>query len=522
MNPIVLKSLINSLNDENPGVRAKAAEALGKIKDKSAVEKLSQLLDDEDAQVKESAEKALQNMGVIVKEIKVPEWNTYYPSLEEANKEQKEFYNKLIAEFKKDNYLDIDGNLSYVFVYLYSLLEDFFENKDIDSITNAFDKIYNAYGEYVPIKDYLIIWRADVFEITGDYKKALDIRRIKGLGIYDVFKYSILLPDPEDFSLNGKDLISLQRSHLTDFGKKYTNEISEVADVLLDEFRVEHGKMHINYFLEEFNLNDLSENDFNVLKTFFKDEEEFLKYKQTHEQYFVEPGRGPGMQIYLKTFGFQGVTFNSEYMDNFEIIEKNKVYVPSIVIEALENEFGRLLRESENIIREQRELPKVGEGWISETELYYLIKEAFPKEKIIQHGRPSWLKPQHLDVYFPKKNIGLEYQGDQHQKPIKCFGGEEGLQKRIELDKRKEKHCKENNCYLIYVYPNYDFEEVKKQIKIILKDSNEDHTSSKHEKTAMNMDPFVIIKKSKELLDDGLITEEKYQEIKERYLKIIK
>lgn len=146
-------------------------------------------------------------------------------------------------------------------------------------------------------------------------------------------------------------------------------------------------------------------------------------------------------------------------------IDSYTTNVPYIVIKALENEIKRIIRESENIHRQEKNIPQVGEGWVSETELYYKIKDSFPKEIIIPHGRPKWLGKQHLDIYFPKKKIGIEYQGFQHNNAVDFFGGEEGLTYRKELDERKSRLCKDNNCKLIYVYPEYDFEEVLNKIK---------------------------------------------------------
>lgn len=40
--------------------------------------------------------------------------------------------------------------------------------------------------------------------------------------------------------------------------------------------------------------------------------------------------------------------------------------------------------------------------------------------------------------FFPNKNIGIEYQGIQHQRPVDIFGGEEGFKYRQELDKKKK------------------------------------------------------------------------------------
>ncbi len=456
--------LSQCIRDKKADVRVKAVETLGKIDDKSAINKLNELSEHEDHQIRNNAKKALYEIGEINKEKIVPEWNTYNPNLQSATKEQTDFYFKFISELKKGNYLDVEGNLSYIFRYLYLILEEFLRERDIKSAWDVFDKIEDAYGEYKPIKNYLTIWKADMFDIIEDHKKALDIRRTVGLDIFDALRYTVLL-NSNDFTFNGTDLIYLERSHLTDWGKKYRTDISKIADNQLNKFNEEKGKNIFKYFLEEFNPNDITIKDFELLKSFFKNEEDFLIYKERHEMYFTPPDKGPELQIYLKSLGFKNAYIHSKYINTTEIITKHKICVPSIVVQALMNELRRILRESENILRERKGIAKVGEGWIGETELFYKIKKAFLKENVIQHGKPSWLKPQHLDVYFPKRNIGIEYQGDQHQKPIEYFGGEEGLQKRLELDERKEKLCKENNCTLIYVYPDYDFDNVKNQIK---------------------------------------------------------
>lgn len=118
-----------------------------------------------------------------------------------------------------------------------------------------------------------------------------------------------------------------------------------------------------------------------------------------------------------------------------------------------------LLRDLENLLRIDNGLPQVGEGWISETILYQKIKEKFPNQIVVQHGKPKWLGLQHFDIYFPKLNIAIEYQGIQHQKPINFFGGEQAFIKNQERDSRKKKLCKANNCSLFYVFPEDDMDE---------------------------------------------------------------
>lgn len=76
-----------------------------------------------------------------------------------------------------------------------------------------------------------------------------------------------------------------------------------------------------------------------------------------------------------------------------------------------------------------------------------------------------------MDIYFPKHNIGVEYDGVQHFVPVLKFGGEAGLQKVKERDKKKNEICKETGCTLFRVpntYKNEDYEKLVKDIKEII------------------------------------------------------
>ena len=85
--------------------------------------------------------------------------------------------------------------------------------------------------------------------------------------------------------------------------------------------------------------------------------------------------------------------------------------------------------------------------WKSEQTLFTLVKKEYP-DALFQF-RPSWLEPQNLDIYIPRLNVGIEYQGIQHYECIDFFGGEEAFQHRKNLDARKETLCKTNGLKLI-------------------------------------------------------------------------
>lgn len=118
------------------------------------------------------------------------------------------------------------------------------------------------------------------------------------------------------------------------------------------------------------------------------------------------------------------------------------------------------ITDIENTIREEFDLPKKGEQWKSETELYYMISKFLDRKniKIMFHYRPEFLQGLELDIYFETedKKVGIEYQGLQHFKPIEFFGGEESFKKVVERDKRKMDLCRKNNVQLIYY--NYNEE----------------------------------------------------------------
>lgn len=87
-------------------------------------------------------------------------------------------------------------------------------------------------------------------------------------------------------------------------------------------------------------------------------------------------------------------------------------------------------------------------GKVNEIKLYNTIKEHFTDAIHIYYDK--FLGKQSIDIYIPCINIGIEYQGDEHFRPIEFFGGEDELLKIKERDKRKFEKCKEHGLKLLY------------------------------------------------------------------------
>ena len=59
-----------------------------------------------------------------------------------------------------------------------------------------------------------------------------------------------------------------------------------------------------------------------------------------------------------------------------------------------------------------------------------------------------------FDFCLPDFNILIEYQGEQHFRPVNFFGGEAQFKKQITVDKRKKEEAEKLGYKIIYI--NYD------------------------------------------------------------------
>lgn len=103
--------------------------------------------------------------------------------------------------------------------------------------------------------------------------------------------------------------------------------------------------------------------------------------------------------------------------------------------------------------------------------LYKKLSEEFQNETILYevgNRVVSWLEGQRFDMYLPKYNIAIEYNGPQHYMPIKRLGGEIQYKKTLMRDQSKREKCKNNNCTLYelkYDYTEDDFNKLCNAIR---------------------------------------------------------
>tara|TARA_B110000114_G_C15076445_1_gene392026 strand:+ start:275 stop:1978 length:1704 start_codon:yes stop_codon:yes gene_type:complete len=339
------------------------------------------------------------------------------------------FYDEFKESFLKGIFLNLEGNNNYLFYLFFDLIRDFEHSSEIV-------KQLKLLGENYPeIKTYSDLKLISSYFKAKSYFKAYETEQKSSpstLKISELLRYELV----GIHKINGETIFNETKSNLTDYGVENKSEMINLLNVFLADFIEENG---FNYSFQFFPFTKLPLEYDEVLTVL---EKSYIN-KEFYRNFLDED------EFRIATEGYSA---------------NNKNFTGSIVNFAIITDLKRIVRKTENNLRELNGIPKIGEGWISETELFNKLYLSFPNLILHQHASPKWLGRQHLDIYFPEYNIGVEYQGRQHYEPIEFFGGREGFIKTIERDKRKKQLCKENNCYLICVDEGYDFAVIQEKI----------------------------------------------------------
>lgn len=368
-------------------------------------------------------------------EIPVHYWPHQYvyssDALTNAGDEQKKFYNHFKKLFVENVFLDIEGNDNYSFILYYDLIKEYYQHKEINILQQQFENLEKYYPK---TENYTSLTIIDEFEKQSDYDGAWKLlKRREYISVQTVWRFEQKLNRK---LLDGDLIVRLGGfSHLTNFGQNNIESIKPFAEKYLQTYESEENSNFFGLFFDADMLYKASTNyDYSAeyYHKFYLSESEYLHYKS---------------------------------IDENQRVLNDSTKIRHVVEKAVLNQFRLILKIAEDLYRADIGMPKIGEGWISETELFYKIKATFIDHDIVHHGNPEWLGKQHLDIYFPILKIGIEYQGLQHYEPVEYFGGKEAFERNLERDVKKRKLCEVNDCAIIYVNENYNFDRVVLEIK---------------------------------------------------------
>ena len=340
----------------------------------------------------------------LINKIDVPYFKQYFASENDMNRDQLRFYKLWHDNWKKGNLISVNGNISYLFCYVYKVIT-LPSEKAIAEITH----LTQAYSEETLFRDYCLRWISDCYVLMHNYHKALEsyphipINSRSATCTDDILSLKLQTGG----HISGRDVLTLNGPKVTKWAKQHLENITFYLNTIIAAYE--------------------KHNNLNLL--------EYWKPSVHQYSYSVFRGTELSASADIPCYSFS----RSDEVMKF-LIEKT--------------------HDAENSVRDEMNIPRIGEGWLSETELYYKLCNAFPDTEVAHHARPEWLGRQHLDIFIPKYNVALEYQGEQHDVPVDYFGGEEGFKAIKRRDAKKKRMCTKNSVRLIYVRPGYNMQNV--------------------------------------------------------------
>ena len=345
----------------------------------------------------------------------IPKFHEYFPSEEKMSLEQRGFYSFLEKEFAKQNYFDVQGQISYLFVYVYKILG---RRRQIgyQDVYNELMDIAEAYHHEKNFFKLCKFWASDCLLANGEYDLFLEqtepdipIGREKL-----VSNLRLNIQKMCGLKANGIDLFKMVSGNVSKPTKKYLGLFKDMLIDAAEKHQIENGDWFESTAIE-----------FSTIRTF--------RYHLFSSSTLIH--RHKDLTLYL--------------------FDESK---------SLKEQIISLAKNTENSLRESVGLPKIGEGWVSETELFYFLQDNFLQTHVVQHGRPKWLAKQHFDIWFPRWKIAVEYHGKQHFEPVEFFGGSDSFEETKQRDIKKKRLAKANGVTLFVVTEEQSHEDVAKLI----------------------------------------------------------
>ncbi|WP_396659180.1 hypothetical protein [Microbacterium oxydans] len=383
----------------------------------------------------------------------VPVLRSYYSSLDDLDtEEQQDFYERFTASVCAGEPLDLEGNISYGFILLREATSRRLDSRrDAAFLANTLRSFTDVYAG-TSLGMYSQKWLADLEFLSGDFEGGY---RLFGPAGPDMELYINLAPFLSDSRITPEmvDCWLGQSQGLTEFGKKRKQDVSAHLAVILEAL---HDELNQSTLMDLWNR--LSERRRAGLDLLVESElDGFLRTDELVNRLASVNLNGGYARPREAFFGMPAL---------MTAIQWPAEWTTTAWFEWIASEWLRsLYRQAENALRQAEGLNAVGEGWVSEVALLNELRTAFPHEHVVHQGRPHWLRPQSLDVYFPQREVAIEYQGLQHSEPVGRFGGAEAFERQQERDRRKRELCVKHGVSLIEVHPGYDPHEVIKQVR---------------------------------------------------------
>ena len=333
---------------------------------------------------------------------------------------QLRFYRHLEAKLKRGEYVDVQGEIGYVFAFVYSYILRWNES-GFESLHEFLTYLAELYIGEKKVSEYCRHWAGDCLLGLGKYELFLERTAPKSVTTGGTHHANLRLNLQRHLGLPADpiDVLKMMAPRDSKVIREHPGAYRDCVAKVFREHEEEHGSLY------EILLRDT------------------YGGRTTHRPQL-----------------FDGVPFALPRPPKLAV-ETHSYYATHEGVALVK----KLAKDAENQLRTELGVPLIGEGWVSETALYKRLAEEFPETPVIHHGSPPWLGRQHLDIWFPDWRIAVEYHGKQHFEPVEFFGGEEAFMETRKRDERKAGLCREHRVRLIVVTEEDDVEQLVELVR---------------------------------------------------------
>jgi hypothetical protein len=388
----------------------------------------------------------------------VPHFKKYFSTRSDLDELQATFYEGTFKPaFLRGERVEIDASLSYGYVLMGELVAEH-GYKDLSRLRDAFLRAASFYPE-TSLANHTTSWAADTHFIEGDYQTGFDL--LAAQGRIDLQTYIGISDELVDSRVTGRMAWDWTTSaRLRPYGVKHKDAVLLQVEHLLDE---EHSWFGRSIISELWRTLAIQRKPDEPAPSWVM---EIIDGQVSEEEmgwylHFMELYGGRDRESFRGLVAPTSPTIRWPSPDAAGLATYSTYGFDLVVRGYLNNVF----RTAENTVRVSAGLPRIVEGWVSEVELYHQLRDAFPETRVIHQGRPRWLGQQSIDIFLPEWRIAVEYQGEQHQRPVERFGGESAFARQQERDARKHRLCAENDHVLIEVLPDFEIDDAVEQIR---------------------------------------------------------
>lgn len=349
-----------------------------------------------------------------------------------------EQFNKVICKSEYDDLL-IQLNESALYstlnVNYNSTYEDYLW-KEIEVAKHFYDKVYESYI-------------MSALNITQRFSDILD----HVLEIYNSEEGSYI-----DSNIDK----SFRYRAISDFGKDFEEEIREIANTRIETYKENFARypheIIWDFYKDNYKILESENEVIEGLRGYQLDLNIELDFQKSDNLYLggnLQLGDAISHVSPIRVDGYEEKPNEHGWYDRKNVFRSESVkrlYIPNYVKDLIQHNYRVIIKESENIIRENKGHYKIRGQFKSENTVYKNLREIIGnKIRIIREKHIYSEGSKRLDFYLPDYNVAIEYNGIQHYKPVDFFGGLDGLKSVQNSDKLKQEYCSHHEIKLYII-----------------------------------------------------------------------